>query len=124
MNKKYINIIIRFCLASVWLINGFYCKILNKINRHELIVARILGKEYSFYLTKAIGIAEVILSIWILLGFKKKTCAVFQIVCILTMNIIEFFLAKDLLLFGGYNFILAVLLCLIIYLNEFMLTTK
>ena len=46
------------------------------------------------------------------------------IVIIIMMNIIEFTLAKDLLLFGNSNLILAILFCSIIYYQEFILKGK
>ncbi len=111
-------------LSVIWLINGFYCKLLNQIPRHQLIVSRILGNEYANELTKLIGIAEIIIAIWILSGFKSRANAVLQMIIIATMNTIEFFLAKDLLLFGAWNAVWAVILILIIYFNEFHLNRK
>lgn len=111
-------------ISIIWLINGFYCKLLDQIPRHQLIVSRILGNEYANELTKLIGIAEIVMAIWILSGCRSRLNAIVQIIIIATMNAIEFFLAKDFLLFGEWNAVWAVLLILIIYFNEFHLNRK
>jgi hypothetical protein len=41
-----------------------------------------------------------------------------------TMNVIEFFLAPDLLLFGRMNIVFAFGFIVIIYINEFILTGR
>jgi hypothetical protein len=116
--------ILTVCISLVWLINGFYCKLLNQIPRHQLIVARILGNEYSSQVTKLIGIAEIIMAIWILSRFRSRINAMLQIAIIAIMNTIEFFLAKDLLLFGSWNALWAILLIFVICFNEFHLNRK
>ena len=107
-----------FLIALVWLINGLYCKLLNFVPRHRLIVSRILGEEYSLVLTKFIGSLEVLMFIWILSLIKKRLCLTIQISLIATMNIIEYILAPDLLLFGRFNIILAGFFIGIIIFNE------
>lgn len=86
--------------------------------RHEQIVGRILGNNYAQPLTIAIGISEIMMSIWILSRFKPKLNAITQIVIIATMNVIEFIFASDLLLWGKLNIIFAFALIVVIYLNE------
>jgi len=57
MNKsKYIKTFLTIGISLVWLINGLFCKVLDFVPRHELIVSRILGTEYTLILTKLIGI--------------------------------------------------------------------
>jgi len=91
------------------------------VPRHEQIVARILGPTYSNDLTKAIGLAEIAMAIWIITRFKSRVNSLAQIILIALMNILEFLLARDLLLFHGTNLILAGILILVIYYKEFML---
>lgn len=50
---------------------------------------------------------------------EKKLNAVFQIVVIGLMNVIELFMVPNLLLFGTFNMVFAVLLMFMIYYNEF-----
>ncbi len=115
---------ITFSLAVIWITNGLFCKILNLVPRHEQIVARILGNSFSRPLTIAIGFSEIVMAIWILSSFKKRSNAVVQIIIIATMNTLEFIIAPDLLLWGKYNALFAFLLILVIYYNEFYLKSK
>lgn len=105
----------------MWLINGLYCKVLGFVPRHEQIVARILGSDNTALLTVAIGIAEVVMTVWILSGIRSRFCAITQIAVVVAMNIIEFVLAPDLLLFGRFNFVIAMMFVGIVYYNEFVL---
>ncbi|NLR64187.1 hypothetical protein HGH92_07705 [Chitinophaga varians] len=112
---KYVNI----AIAAVWIINGLYCKVYNGVPRHQQIVARILGSDYARLLTLAIGWLEGLMAVWVLLAIKSRWCAVVQIFLVLTMNIIEFLVAPDLLLFGRMNLIVAIFFCLMIYWDQF-----
>lgn len=116
--------LIRYLIAVVWLANGLFCKILNLVPRHQEIVGIILGNEYSFYLTKFIGILEVSMFVWILSKIKSKICAVTQISVVMIMNTIEFMEVPNLLLFGKWNIIFAGLFSILIYYNEFVLRKK
>ncbi len=115
--KKYR--FLTYCIAAVWLINGLFCKVLNLVPRHEQIVARILGETYARPLTLLIGLLEIGMVVWILSGIAKRFNALTQIVIVATMNIIEFFLASDLLLWGKLNAFFAFLFILFVYFNEF-----
>ena len=113
--KRLLNILI----AMVWLINGLCCKVLNMVPRHQLIVARILGDQYAAFITPTIGILETGMFVWVLSGIKSRWCAWMQIILVITMNIIEFILAPDLLLFGRLNAVVAIAFVTVIYLNEY-----
>jgi hypothetical protein len=121
---KTVYQLINYFIAAVWLINGLYCKLLGLVPRHEEIVARILGEEHSRILTAVIGIAEIIMSVWIVSGIKRKLNVILQIIGIAVMNIIEFILAPDLLLWGHYNSLFAFLFIVLIYTNEFLIRQK
>lgn len=107
-------------IALVWLVNGLYCKLLNFVPRHQLIVARILGEEHAVLITKTIGILEILMAVWVVSRIKSRRCALVQVIVIAIMNIIEFKLAPDLLLFGRVNAIVATFLIVIIITNEFI----
>lgn len=92
--------------------------------RHQEIVAAILGTRYADILTLLIGISEIGMTIWILSSYASRFNAMLQIVFILTMNLMEFFLVPDLLLWGYGNLPFAILLIAIIYYNEFVLANK
>lgn len=121
MNRNALHITINIFTAAVWLINGLICKVLNLVPRHEQIVGRILGSEFAKPLTILIGIAEIIMAIWILSGFKSKLNAVLQILTVAVMNILEYFLVPDLLLWGKANVIIAAMFIGLIYYNRFIL---
>lgn len=124
MKLQSINKILIYLFALVWFINGFYCKFLNLVPRHKEIVGKILGTEFSSSLTKAIGVFEVAMAIWIVSKIKSRLNAITQILIIGTMNILEFFLAPDLLLWGKFNSLFAFIFIIIIWFNEFILNKK
>ena len=107
-------------ISSIWLINGLFCKILNLAPRHEQIVTKILGYDYSNTLIIIIGIMEVLLAIWIISDYKPKIHATLQIFTILAMNIIEFFLVPGLLLWGKFNIIFALAFVSLIHYTYFI----
>ncbi|MFV0566417.1 MAG: DoxX-like family protein [Flavobacteriaceae bacterium] len=110
-----------YLIAIVWLVNGLFCKVLNLVPRHEQIVANILGNDYSRLLTFLIGVLEIIMAIWILIKFKPKLNTIIQIVVVAAMNIIEFIVVPDMLLWGRLNIVFAFLFIGVIYYNAFVL---
>lgn len=118
------NKLINYLIAAVWITNGLFCKVLNLVPRHEHIVGRILGDEYSRQLTILIGLSEIGMAIWILRDLWTGLNAVTQILVIATMNILEFVLVPDLLLWGKANSVFAFMFILLIYFNEFHLNKK
>ena len=119
--RKYTNTILNWCIALVWLINGLFCKVLHLVPRHQLIIGRILGDVHEGVLTYAIGTSEILMSVWILSGIKHRLNAVTQVVIIAAMNITEFVLVPDMLLFGRINIVVAAFLIAVILLNEFVI---
>lgn len=117
------NVLTTF-ICLVWLVNGLFCKVLNLVPRHQEIVTRILGEQYSWLFTKAIGVSEIVMVVWIVSKIKSRFCAVFQMGIVGTMNIIEFILASDLLLFGKMNTVFASIFMALIYGNEFLLSKR
>lgn len=111
--------IIKYVIAAVWLINGLFCKVLNLVPRHEQIVGNILSEEHSRTLTAAIGVLEVFMALWILSGYKYRLNAIIQIVLIATMNIIETVVVPDLLLWGRWNGVFALMFIAVVYLYAF-----
>ncbi len=108
-------------IALDWLINGLFCKALHLVPRHQAIIGRILGAAHSAILTNAIGVSEMLMAVWILTKIKPRLCAIAQIIIIAAMNIIEFVMAPDLLLFGRLNIVVATFLIMLILLNEFII---
>lgn len=124
LTNKLQHLFITIIIATVWLANGLVYKVLNLIPRHELIVARILGNSYSRPLTILIGLSEIIMAIWTFTKFKSKLNAIAQMAIVATMNMIEFMLAPDLLLWGKFNAFFAFLFILLVYYNEFVLNKQ
>lgn len=112
------NILIIFT-ALVWIVSGLFCKVLSLVPRHEEIVARILGDDYSNTITIIIGCLEIIMAIWILTTFRSQLNAVIQIIIVSTMNILEFILVPDLLLWGRFNILFATLFIGLVYYTNF-----
>lgn len=124
MQKNIIQNIFKYSIATVWIANGLICKVLNFVPRHEQIVARILGDEFSRPLTILIGISEIGMAIWFLSGIKSRLNTIAQIGIVTTMNILEFILVPDLLLWGKFNSMFALLFIFIVYFNHFHLNKK
>jgi uncharacterized membrane protein YphA (DoxX/SURF4 family) len=111
-------------IAMVWLVNGLFCKILNLVPRHQQIVGRILGGNHAFLFTKIIGVAEIIMTIWIITGIKSRFCTILQIIIVLTMNSIELVLVPDLLLFGRWNMLVAICFAILLFVNEYLFKSQ
>ncbi|MEZ4795220.1 MAG: DoxX-like family protein [Flavobacteriaceae bacterium] len=118
------NTLLTWCIAAVWVINGLFCKVLHLVPRHEAIVSRILGAEHSKTFTVLIGISEVFMAFWIVSRFKSKLNTMVQIMVVLFMNVLEFIFVPDLLLWGRWNALFALLFVLVVYYNEFVLNKK
>lgn len=114
------NKLFNLLIAAVWIANGLFCKVLNLVPRHEQIVARILGAEYAGVLTRLIGVAEVFMAIWVLSRVFSRLNAWTQIIIVAAMNILEFILAPDLLLWGRFNAVFAFSFVAAVYYNEFV----
>jgi hypothetical protein len=110
---------VNYCIASVWLVNGLFCKVLNLVPRHEAIVGRILGQNSSRTFTMLIGLSEICMAVWILIAYKPRLNVLTQMAVVVVMNLIEFMLVPDLLLWGRFNALFALLFILIVYINEF-----
>ncbi|MFC3197695.1 DoxX-like family protein [Parapedobacter deserti] len=113
--------ILTYFIAAIWLANGLACKVLGLVPRHEQIVARILGDDFAKPLTILIGTAEMGMAVWILTRWVPRSNAIVQMVLVASMNILEFFMAPDLLLWGRINVLFAVLFIGLIYYWEFVL---
>jgi len=121
LKNKNLHKSLTLLISAVWLANGLFCKVLNLVPRHEQIVARILGEDYSRPLTILIGLSEVVMAAWVLSKFKSKLNATTQILVVAVMNTLEFILVPDLLLWGKLNSFYAFIFIGLVYYNEFVL---
>lgn len=124
MTEKRKHQILIYFIATVWLTNGLFCKVLNLVPRHQDIVARILGHDHARLFTLLIGVSETLMAVWILSGIMTRLNTITQIIVIAAMNSLEFFLVPDLLLWGRFNAFFAFSFILMIYYNEFHLKQK
>ena len=124
MPHKRIHFILTYFITAVWLINGLFCKVFNWVPRHGEIVATILGNNHARLWTILIGLAEITMAVWILSGFRHRLNSIVQIAIIAIMNSLEFIMASELLLWGRYNALFALLFILLIYFNEFHFRSK
>ncbi|TWF39197.1 DoxX-like protein [Chitinophaga polysaccharea] len=111
-------------IAIVWIVNGLFCKLLNGVPRHGQIVARILGPTYASPLTHMIGFLEVLMAVWVLSGIKSRWCTLSQMVLVGVMNILEFFIARELLLFGPLNIVFAAIFIILLYIHGHWLSVE
>lgn len=88
-----------FVIAGVWLVNGLVAKLLGFAPRHEAIVARFFGEAAAPLLVRLIGLGEITMALWILSGRERWLCFLAQAFLIITMNTLELWQARDLLLF-------------------------
>ena len=115
------NKILTCAIAGVWFVNGLTCKILNWVPRHQEIVGEILGKEYAYSLTKLIGTGEVGIGVWVLSGIYSRFSTIVQIALVMGMNILEFALVSEMLLWGKVNLVFAFLFSIVLFWKEFIL---
>ena len=85
-------------IGSVWVFHGLFSKLSDGIPRHRQIVGRILGEGIADQATLLIGILEISLGLWIFSGFQRRACAWLQTLGLASMNFLEIWLAKDLLI--------------------------
>ena len=123
MSKRFTHKLLTVFIASVWIVNGLFCKVLNLVPRHAEIVAIILSlqKSVANNITILIGFAEIIMALWVLSGYKSKLNALAQIIIVVIMNSLEFIFVPNLLLWGKFNSLFAFIFILMVYFNEFVL---
>ena len=120
MTNKHKHKILTYLIATVWIANGLFCKVLNLVPRHEQIIGSILGDEFSRPMTILIGLSEIIMALWVLSCIKTRLNAISQMTVVATMNILEFIIVPDLLLWRRFNSVFAAFFVLLIFYNEFI----
>ncbi len=124
MNKQIVHNSVTILISLVWLANGLFCKVLNVVPRHQQIIGEILRHNHSRLFAILIGVSEVLMAIWIISRFKSRWNAIIQMIIVMTMNIMEFVLVPDLLLWGKFNIVFAILFVFVVYCNEFIIQPK
>ena len=80
--------LIRLAVASVWLYEGLWCKLLGGDKRQLEIVTHVprLGPRFGAAFLKALGVAEVGLAVWAWSGAAPFACALTQTLLLVTLN--------------------------------------
>jgi len=81
-------LLIRVAIALVWLYEGVWCKLLNRMpHQVEVVAAHPMFSERSALLVlRAIGLLEVLLALWVLSGWEPVWAALTQTVILAGMN--------------------------------------
>lgn len=124
MKRRQIHLILNCLVAAVWLINGLFAKVLNFVPRHEQIVAEILGAKHAGWMTTAIGVGEIFIAAWILSDRWPRIGATIQILLVAVMNILEFLLVPEHLLWGRFNAVFACVFIAVVFINGFVLSPR
>jgi hypothetical protein len=106
------------------LANGLFCKVFNLVPRHEQIVATILRTDHARPVTILIGVIELLMAAWVISKVKLKLNSTVQIATVASMNLMEFLLVPDLLLWGRFNIVFAIFFIILVYYNGFVLNRK
>lgn len=81
-------IIIRVSVASVWLYEGLWCKILGRVQSQVEVVTAVprLGPRFGRPFLKTLGIVEVALALWVIAGIAPGVCAIVQTALLIALN--------------------------------------
>jgi SAM-dependent methyltransferase len=87
-------------VAGVWLYHGLVNKLLHAEPRHLSIVQSVpgLAGATGVMVLACVGLAEVLVAIWVLSGALPRTCAAVQTLALLSMNALELTYARGHLL--------------------------
>lgn len=124
MTNSKLHQILTIFIALVWFINGLICKVLGLVPRHQQIVEQVLNTDHSLVITRFIGVLEILMALWIVSQKFTKLNTIFQISLVIVMNLLEFYNAPNLLLWGKYNLFFAILFVGCIYYQTFVLKTQ
>ncbi|MFZ1379441.1 MAG: DoxX-like family protein, partial [Saprospiraceae bacterium] len=71
-----------------------------------------------------IGVLEILMAVWIVSKINSRLNAIAQITIVATMNIFEFLVVPDQLLWGRFNILFAFIFIFIVYCNEYYFNQK
>lgn len=83
------QIVIRSCIAAVWLYEGLWCKILGRMPSQFEVVAAVprLGTKIGPVFLKVLGVVETAIAVWVLSGFARGECAIVQAALLIVLNV-------------------------------------
>lgn len=81
-------IVIRSSIAAVWLYEGLWCKILGGVKSQVEVVKAVprLGPRFGVAFLKALGLAEIVLAVWVMTGIATGWCATVQTALLVALN--------------------------------------
>jgi hypothetical protein len=91
---------LRLFVAGVWLVHGVYNKLLGGSPRHLAIIQSVPGLTGAAGTRAlvAVGVFEAGIAAWVLSRRAPRACAATQTLALLTMNLVELWYARPLLL--------------------------
>ena len=80
--------LIRCSIALVWLYEGLWCKLLGRLPSQLAIVEEVprFSAGFASNLLRLLGVAEVLLAVWVLSGIASPLCGVAQVVFLVILN--------------------------------------
>ena len=81
--------LIHVAVASVWLYEGLWCKLLGREPHQRTVVEAVprLGPKLGAAFLKLLGIVEVAMAVWALSGALPVSCAAAQTALLVTLNV-------------------------------------
>jgi len=81
-------LLIRVAIALVWLYEGVWCKLLNRMPHQVDVVAAhpMFSRRSALWVLRGIGVVEVLLALWVLSGWEAWWAAFVQTVILVGMN--------------------------------------
>lgn len=81
-------LILRAAVASVWLYQGLWSKLLAPAPRHQKIVGKVpfLNSRQARWAVMLLGSLECVLAVWVLSGFRARDAALLETLLLGFMN--------------------------------------
>ncbi len=78
----------RAAIASVWLYQGLWCKLLGRTPHHQEIIGMVpfLNASLAHWALVALGSVECVLAVWVVSGIRAREAALVQIFLLVSMN--------------------------------------
>ena len=86
----------RLSIGAVWLYQGLWNKLLARSAHQAAIISAVAGPSSARRVVLAVlGVAEVLLSTWVIAGWRPRACAGVQTVVLIAMNTGGLLWARD-----------------------------
>jgi len=90
-------IVVRLCVAAIWLYEGLWCKVMGRAPRQAGIVKAVPGFQSGLaeLALAGLGYLEIVLGVWFLSGWQPSWAAVGQAILLIPMNTLGLLYARD-----------------------------